>query len=112
MRSSSDGQRDAVERDGCSAAVYPCYFGYCGRVLQLDTHTSDQHSVYGTRAISCVPREAGYVLSSILDDDTTLAILLALVSELCKDAIDRVLVMTDLELGIQALLGTSPSGRR
>ena len=25
-------------------------------------HTSDQHSVYATQAISCAPREAGYVL--------------------------------------------------
>jgi hypothetical protein len=37
---------------------------------------------------------------------------LALVSELRKGAIDRVLAMTDLELGLQALLGTNPSGRR
>jgi len=37
---------------------------------------------------------------------------LALASELRKGTIDRVLAMTDLELGIQALLGTNPSGRR
>ncbi len=37
---------------------------------------------------------------------------LALVSELRKGTIDRVLAMTDLELGLQALLGTNPSGRR
>ena len=37
---------------------------------------------------------------------------LALASELRKGTIDRVLAMTDLELGLQALLGTNPSGRR
>ena len=38
------------------------------------THTSDQHSVYATQAISCAPREAGHVLSGILDNDTALDI--------------------------------------
>jgi hypothetical protein len=37
---------------------------------------------------------------------------LALASELRKGTIDRVLAMSDLELGLQALLGTNPSGRR
>jgi TnpA family transposase len=73
-RSSSDGQRFAVERDSLLGSVYPRYFGYYGQALQLYTHTSDQHSVYGTQAISCAPREAGYVLGGILDNDTALAI--------------------------------------
>ena len=73
-RSSSDGQRFTVERDGLLGSVYPRYFGYYDRALQLYTHTSDQHSVYATQAISCTPREAGYVLAGILDNDTTLAI--------------------------------------
>src|SRR3954471_17372319 len=38
------------------------------------THTSDQHSVYTTQAISCAPREAGYVLDGILDNETALSI--------------------------------------
>ena len=38
------------------------------------THTSDQNSVYGTQVISCAPREAGYVLGGILDNDTELTI--------------------------------------
>ena len=38
------------------------------------THTADQHSVYATCAISCAPREAGYVLNGILDNDTLLRI--------------------------------------
>jgi nitrogen-specific signal transduction histidine kinase len=37
---------------------------------------------------------------------------LALAGELRKGTIDRVLAMSDLELGLQALLGTRPSGRR
>ena len=73
-RSSSDGQRFAVERNSLLSSVYPRYFGYYERALQLYTHTSDQHSVYGTQAISCTPREAGYVLDGILDNDTVLAI--------------------------------------
>jgi len=73
-RSSSDGQRFAVERDSLLGSVYPRYFGYYDRALALYTHTSDQHSVYATQAISCAPREAGYVLGGILDNDTVLAI--------------------------------------
>jgi TnpA family transposase len=73
-RSSSDGQRFAVERDGLLSSLYPRYFGYYGRALALYTHTSDQHSVYATQAISCAPREARYVLSGILDNDSTLVI--------------------------------------
>ena len=64
-RSSSDGQRFAVERDSLLASFYPRYFGYYDRALALYTHTSDQHSVYATQAISCAPREAGYVLGGI-----------------------------------------------
>ncbi len=73
-RSSSDGQRFAVERDSLLGSVYPRYFGYYDRALQFYTHTSDQHSIYATQAISCAPREAGYVLGGILDNDTALAI--------------------------------------
>jgi hypothetical protein len=65
-RSSSDGQRFAVERSSLLGSVYPRYFGYYDRALQLYTHTSDQNSVYGTQAISCAPREVDYVLGGIL----------------------------------------------
>jgi len=73
-RSSSDGQRFAVERRSLLGSLYPRYFGYYEHVLQLYTHTSDQDSVYGTQAISCGPREAGYVLTGILGNDTDLSI--------------------------------------
>ena len=73
-RSSSDGQRFAVQRDSLLSSFYPRYFGYYDRALALYTHTSDLHSVYATLAISCAPREARYVLSGILDNDSTLVI--------------------------------------
>jgi TnpA family transposase len=73
-RSSSDGQRFAVERDGLLGAFYPRYFGYYEQALALYTHTADQGGVYGTRAISCAPREANYVLDGILENDTILKI--------------------------------------
>jgi hypothetical protein len=73
-RSSSDGQRFAVEREGLLGAFYPRYFGYYERAVSLYTHTADQNSVYATRAISCAPREANYVLDGILENDTVLKI--------------------------------------
>ena len=69
-------RRPALRRSSASSllgSVYPRYFGYYDRALQLYTHTSDQHSVYATQVISCAPREAGYVLGGILDNDTVLA---------------------------------------
>ena len=73
-RSSSDGQRFAVQRDGLLGSFYPRYFGYYDRALAFYTHTADQHSVYATQVIACTPREAGYVLGGILDNDTVLPI--------------------------------------
>ena len=50
--------RAAVRRPGrlAAGALYPRYFGYYDRAVTVYTHTSDQHSVYGTRAIPCSPR--------------------------------------------------------
>lgn len=73
-RSSSDGQRFAIERDSLLGAFYPRYFGYYQRVLTVYTHTSDQNSVYATQVISCAPREALFVLNGILDHDTALRV--------------------------------------
>jgi hypothetical protein len=36
---------------------------------------------------------------------------LTLAAELCKGTIDRIMAMSDLELGLQAMLGTLPPGR-
>lgn len=68
--SSSDGQRFAVQRDGLLGAVYPRYFGYYDRALTLYTHLSDRFGVFATQAISCAPREAGYVLDGLMENDT------------------------------------------
>ncbi|MBF0307641.1 MAG: Tn3 family transposase, partial [Alphaproteobacteria bacterium] len=73
-RFSSDGQRFAIERDSPLGAFYPRYFGHYERALTLYTHTADQNSVYATQAISCAPREAGWVLNGILENDTALDI--------------------------------------
>ncbi len=68
--SSSDGQRFAVQRDGLLGAVYPRHFGYYDRALTLYTHLSDRFGVFATQAIPCAPREAGYVLDGLLENDT------------------------------------------
>jgi len=68
--SSSDGQRFAVQRPGLLGAVYPRYFGYYDRALTVYTHLSDQFGVFATQAISCAPREAGYVLDGLMENDT------------------------------------------
>ena len=54
------------------ASFYPRYFGYYERAITIYTHTSDQYSVFGTRVISCSPREAMYVLDGLLENDTIL----------------------------------------
>ena len=54
------------------ASFYPRYFGYYERAITIYTHTSDQYSVFGTRVISCSPREALYVLDGLQENDTIL----------------------------------------
>ncbi len=71
--SSSDGQRFGIQGSSLLASFYPRYFGYYERAITLYTHTSDQHSVFGTRAISCSAREALYVLDGLLENDTSLS---------------------------------------
>ena len=70
--SSSDGQRFGVQAGSLLGALYPRYFGYYDRAVTVYTHTSDQYSVFGTRAISCSAREAVYVLDGLLENDTIL----------------------------------------
>jgi TnpA family transposase len=70
--SSSDGQRFGIQASSLLASFYPRYFGYYERAITLYTHTSDQYSVFGTRVISCSPREALYVLDGLLENDTIL----------------------------------------
>lgn len=70
--SSSDGQRFAVQRSSLLGAVYPRYFGYYDQAISLYTHISDQLGVFATQVISCAPREAGFVLDGLLENDTLL----------------------------------------
>jgi TnpA family transposase len=42
------------------------------RAVSVYSHLSDRLGVYGTQVISCAPREATYVLTSILDNDTSI----------------------------------------
>src|SRR5262249_18265180 len=68
----SDGQRFGIQASSLLASFYPRYFGYYERAVTLYTHTSDQYSVFGTRANSCSAREALYVLDGLLENDSLL----------------------------------------
>ena len=70
--SSSDGQRFGIQAKSLLASFYPRYFGYYDRAITIYTHVSDQYSVFASKAISCSPREAIYVLDGLLENDTVL----------------------------------------
>jgi len=70
--SSSDGQRFAAPPGTLIGAYHPRHFGYYDRAVSVYSHLSDRLGVYGTQVISCAPREATYVLTSILDNDTSI----------------------------------------
>jgi len=70
--SSSDGQRFGIQESSLLASFYPRYFGYYERAVAVYTHMSNQFSVFGTRVISCGPREALYVLDGLLENNTIL----------------------------------------
>ena len=65
----------------------------------------------GTKSVRCkaagagAPGRANRRLRQVTTD------VLALAAELRKGTIDRIMAMSDLELGLQALLGTLPPGR-
>jgi len=72
MASSSDGQRFGIQVSSLLGSFYPRYFGYYDRALSIYTHMSNQFSVFGTRPISCGPREAPFVVDGLLENDTVL----------------------------------------
>lgn len=72
--SSSDAQRFKIRADSLLASYYPRYYGYYEKAIGIYTHVSDQYAVYNTRAISCSPREALYVLDGLLANNTILKI--------------------------------------
>jgi len=70
--SSSDGQRFVAPPGTLIGAYQPRHFGYYDRAVSIYSHLSDRLGVYGTQVISCAPREALYVLTGILDNDTSI----------------------------------------
>lgn len=72
--SSSDPQRFKIRTDSLLASYYPRYYSYYEKAIGIYTHISDQYAVYNTKAISCGPREALYVLDGILANNTILKI--------------------------------------
>jgi len=70
--SSSHGQRFAAPPGTLIGAYQPRHFGYYDRAVSVYSHLSDRLGVYGTLVISCAPREATYVLTGILDNDTSI----------------------------------------
>lgn len=69
--SSSDGQRYAIQVSSALSSYYPRYFGYYEKAISLYTHVL-KHSVFGTQVISCIEREASYVLNGLVQNDTSL----------------------------------------
>ncbi len=67
-RSSSDGQRFSVTKGSLITSMYPRYFGYYDKAVNVYTHVSDQYSVFNTQIISCGDSEALYVLDGLLDN--------------------------------------------
>ena len=70
-------QTDSASRSNaraCSAPSILATSAITSERSRFYTHTADQNSVYATRAISCAPREANYVLDGILENDTVLKI--------------------------------------
>lgn len=72
--SSSDAQRFKIRADTLLASYYPRYYGYYEKAIGIYTHVSDQYAVYSTKAISCSPREALYVLDGLLENNSILKI--------------------------------------
>jgi TnpA family transposase len=72
QRSSSDGQRFAMQQSSLLGSFYPRYFGYYDQAITVYTHTSDQMSTFYNQVISCRSRESLYVLSGLLLNDTIL----------------------------------------
>ena len=72
--SSSDSQRFGIRASSLLASYYPRYYGYYEKAIGIYTHLSDQSAVFSTKAISCSPREALYVLDGLLENNTILKI--------------------------------------
>ena len=71
--SSSDGQRFPTSGKIRNAKTLPKYFGY-GRGISFYTHTADQYSQFGSQVVSVNERDATYVLTEILANQTDLTL--------------------------------------
>lgn len=71
--SSSDGQRFPTSVRNIMAGPLPPYYGF-GRGLTFYGWTSDENSIWGSRPVSSLIRDATYVLDEILDNETELPI--------------------------------------
>ncbi len=69
--STSDGQRFAIEKKCFLSSFYPRYYGYYDRAISIYTHVS-KGAVFGTQVISTGEREASFVLTGLLQNDTLL----------------------------------------
>lgn len=69
--STSDAERYAIEAKCSLSSYYPRYYGYYQQVLSIYTHVS-RNGVFGTQVISTGEREATYVLTGLLENDTLL----------------------------------------
>jgi TnpA family transposase len=69
--STSDAQRYAIEKKFYLSSYYPRYYGYYEQALSIYTHVA-KGSVFGTQIISTGEREATYVLTGLLENDTLL----------------------------------------
>ena len=69
--STSDGQRFAIEKKCFLSSFYPRYYGYYQRAISIYTHQA-RGGVFGTQVISTGEREATYVLTGLLENNTLL----------------------------------------
>src|SRR3712207_3434860 len=66
IRPSGSGWQSASKACGTEGG----HLGYYDRAITLYTHLAKRFGVLATQAISCAPREAGYVLDGLLENGT------------------------------------------
>ena len=71
LYSTSDAQRYPIERKFFLSSYYPRYYGYYEKAISIYTHVA-RGAVFGTQVISTGEREASYVLTGLLENDTLL----------------------------------------
>ncbi|EHL30010.1 Tn3 family transposase [Legionella drancourtii] len=69
--STSDAQRYPIERKFFLSSYCPRYYGYYEKAISIYTHVA-RGGVFGTQVISTGEREAPYVLTGLLENDTLL----------------------------------------